>query len=146
MKLFEIKNGSLIINIQKSQIFIFIFTLFIFVSQVLIYQNLYAIISFISFMAMTLIYIFNTHQKKYKDDITIETGQIVNEIEFLEKNEITSETVGPECPNCKMPTILREAKYGKHKGKYFWGCSNFPKCRGILGVSEGNKLVAGTSC
>lgn len=38
----------------------------------------------------------------------------------------------PRCPRCRSPMILREAKKGQNIGKKFWGCSNFPKCRGVL--------------
>ena len=29
------------------------------------------------------------------------------------------------CPNCNIPMIRRESKYGN---KYWWGCPNFPTC------------------
>ncbi|MVF24844.1 hypothetical protein EVC37_25075 [Methylocaldum sp. BRCS4] len=32
--------------------------------------------------------------------------------------------------------VLRTAKRGTNAGGQFWGCSSFPKCRGILDVSE----------
>jgi predicted RNA-binding Zn-ribbon protein involved in translation (DUF1610 family) len=35
------------------------------------------------------------------------------------------------CPKCGSEMILRETKRGENTGKQFWGCSNFPKCRGI---------------
>ncbi len=35
----------------------------------------------------------------------------------------------PSCPSCRVKLKLRQ---GKTKGNYFWGCSNFPKCRFIL--------------
>jgi|WetSurSiteA1Bulk_404760.scaffolds.fasta_scaffold00038_23 ssDNA-binding Zn-finger/Zn-ribbon topoisomerase 1 len=31
---------------------------------------------------------------------------------------------GP-CPLCKKPTVLKEGEFGK-----FFGCSDFPKCKG----------------
>lgn len=33
------------------------------------------------------------------------------------------------CPKCGSEMILRETKKGENKGKQFWGCSTFPKCR-----------------
>ncbi|ABC75888.1 nuclease-related domain-containing protein [Syntrophus aciditrophicus] len=39
------------------------------------------------------------------------------------------------CPKCGSPMVLREAKNGQNAGKQFWGCSNFPKCKGILNVT-----------
>jgi restriction system protein len=37
----------------------------------------------------------------------------------------------PDCPNCGAGMVKRVAKQGSHAGKAFWGCSRFPKCRGI---------------
>ncbi|MBM9512012.1 topoisomerase DNA-binding C4 zinc finger domain-containing protein [Desulfobulbus marinus] len=30
--------------------------------------------------------------------------------------------------------IKRVAKKGSRAGKQFWGCSNFPKCRGTISI------------
>jgi len=38
----------------------------------------------------------------------------------------------PRCPKCGGEMILRTAKNGTNEGGKFWGCSGFPKCRGIL--------------
>lgn len=36
----------------------------------------------------------------------------------------------PLCPKCGIPMIVRTVgKEGEHKGKQFYGCQNFPKCR-----------------
>ena len=40
-----------------------------------------------------------------------------------------------ECPKCGNTMVLRETKKGEHKGKQFWGCSSFPKCRGIVNIT-----------
>lgn len=37
----------------------------------------------------------------------------------------------PPCPRCGEPMILRKAKSGSNAGQEFWGCSTFPKCRGV---------------
>ena len=47
------------------------------------------------------------------------------------KENINSQT----CPKCGSSMVLREAKKGANIGKKFWGCSNFPKCRGIVNVT-----------
>ena len=39
------------------------------------------------------------------------------------------------CPNCGGSMILRETKQGQNISKKFWGCSTFPKCRGIVNVA-----------
>jgi Protein of unknown function (DUF2726)/Topoisomerase DNA binding C4 zinc finger len=41
----------------------------------------------------------------------------------------------PCCPKCGSAMVLRTAKSGTNQGEKFWGCSNFPQCRGILKYS-----------
>jgi restriction system protein len=38
----------------------------------------------------------------------------------------------PKCPNCGGEMVLRTAKSGKYAGKQFYGCRNYPKCKGIV--------------
>lgn len=38
----------------------------------------------------------------------------------------------PPCPTCGQPMVLRTAKRGRDQGNSFWGCANFPHCRGML--------------
>jgi len=43
----------------------------------------------------------------------------------------TNEQVGtvPPCPKCGIPMVLRTVAQGEHKGKQFYGCQNYPRCR-----------------
>lgn len=41
---------------------------------------------------------------------------------------------GPTCPKCSSPMVKRVSKGGETAGKEFWGCSNFPACRGIMNI------------
>jgi hypothetical protein len=41
-----------------------------------------------------------------------------------------SEASEPRCPECGAPMVLRVARRGESQGKRFYGCSNFPACRG----------------
>jgi DNA-binding XRE family transcriptional regulator len=36
------------------------------------------------------------------------------------------------CPRCGSAMVLRISKMGDQAGQQFWGCSTFPKCRGII--------------
>jgi restriction system protein len=36
----------------------------------------------------------------------------------------------PSCPVCSNAMMLREAKRGANAGKSFWGCSDYPRCKG----------------
>lgn len=40
----------------------------------------------------------------------------------------------PQCPKCGSEMVLRTAKSGANQGKQFWGCSNYPQCRGIVNI------------
>ncbi|MEZ5541266.1 MAG: DUF2726 domain-containing protein [Pseudomonadota bacterium] len=43
----------------------------------------------------------------------------------------TDESAAPTCPECGLPMVLRKAKTGSHGGNMFYGCSAFPRCRGL---------------
>lgn len=40
----------------------------------------------------------------------------------------------PDCPVCKSPMKLRTAAKGPNAGSMFWGCSQFPSCRGTRAI------------
>lgn len=40
----------------------------------------------------------------------------------------------PICPKCGAPMVLRTAKKGDKIGNKFYGCSTFPKCKGIINI------------
>lgn len=40
----------------------------------------------------------------------------------------------PECPNCGGQMVGRTAKRGANAGSQFWGCSQYPRCRGTRAV------------
>lgn len=37
----------------------------------------------------------------------------------------------PSCPKCGGSMVRRTAKSGSNAGNSFWGCSQYPSCRGI---------------
>jgi restriction system protein len=41
-------------------------------------------------------------------------------------------TPPPSCPRCGTAMIRRVAEQGKHEGRSFWGCRQYPKCAAIL--------------
>jgi restriction system protein len=41
-------------------------------------------------------------------------------------------SVPPSCPRCGALMVLRTAKRGVNTGGQFWGCSAYPKCRGVV--------------
>ena len=40
----------------------------------------------------------------------------------------------PFCPKCGQPMVLRTAEVGVNKGRQFWGCVNYPKCKTVIAV------------
>lgn len=46
---------------------------------------------------------------------------------------------GVSCPRCGAPMVLRTAKRGEHAGRQFYGCSRYPKCRGIVNIEPGSE-------
>ncbi|NOY80082.1 MAG: four helix bundle protein [Kiritimatiellaeota bacterium] len=49
-----------------------------------------------------------------------------------------TDTVAPPCPECGAPMRNRTSRIGKNAGKPFWGCSNYPNCKGTrtMGPSD----------
>ncbi len=41
-------------------------------------------------------------------------------------------TAIPLCPKCGISMILRTASQGDNKGKQFYGCSNYPRCKEMM--------------
>lgn len=41
----------------------------------------------------------------------------------------------PTCPSCSATMVKRVAKQGAYAGRAFWGCSEFPRCRGTVALT-----------
>ena len=41
----------------------------------------------------------------------------------------------PTCPRCNGEMVKRVAKNGARKGQSFYGCAQFPKCRGVVSIT-----------
>lgn len=44
----------------------------------------------------------------------------------------TAPVAQPRCPQCNALMVLRTASRGPNQGGQFWGCPNYPRCRGIV--------------
>lgn len=42
----------------------------------------------------------------------------------------------PRCPKCGSEMLLRTAKTGSNSGSQFWGCPNYPRCKGIVPLKK----------
>lgn len=51
------------------------------------------------------------------------------------KEIVSEKNTKKQCPKCGHGMVLRTAKKGLNSGNQFWGCSNYPKCRGIAKAS-----------
>ncbi|MGD9158457.1 MAG: four helix bundle suffix domain-containing protein [Desulfobacteraceae bacterium] len=40
----------------------------------------------------------------------------------------------PPCPICGKMMVVRTAKSGKNAGNQFWGCSDYPNCKGVVNL------------
>jgi four helix bundle suffix protein len=54
--------------------------------------------------------------------------------EKRDRTETSGISEAPKCPCCGKRMILRKARQGAHAGEPFWGCSEYPKCRGTRTV------------
>jgi len=41
-------------------------------------------------------------------------------------------STAPLCPKCGVPMVVRTVARGERRGKQFYGCPNYPKCREML--------------
>lgn len=48
----------------------------------------------------------------------------------------SDDKTAPTCPRCGAPMVLRTARRGERAGRQFYGCSTYPKCRGIVNLEE----------
>ena len=66
----------------------------------------------------------------------VESDVQVNEPAILEAKDTTANlNQMPICPKCGGEMIKRIAKKGQHQGQSFFGCSQFPKCRGVVNIA-----------
>ncbi len=58
-------------------------------------------------------------------------------VERLEARKTHASSEGaPTCPQCGKPMFRRMQKKGEKQGREFWGCSDYPTCRGIRNIEE----------
>ena len=67
----------------------------------------------------------------------VENHNVKNRLVSREQiiNNVAINPIAPSCPNCHSEMIERIAKKGARQGQTFYGCSQFPKCRGVVNNS-----------
>jgi restriction system protein len=53
-----------------------------------------------------------------------------------EAQPVPAAATGPTCPRCGSTMVLRTAQRGARQGEQFYGCANYPRCRGTVGVGD----------
>lgn len=53
--------------------------------------------------------------------------------------DFAGESQNPKCPGCNGQMSLRMAKQGRYRGQQFWGCRDYPRCKGIIKYSGSSK-------
>ncbi|WP_271103994.1 restriction endonuclease [Pseudomonas tohonis] len=66
-------------------------------------------------------------------------GPMPPEVVTSKERKCPAQHVTPVCPICGSSMILRKAKRGLNLGSKFWGCAQFPNCRGT------SPLIGGTA-
>ncbi len=65
----------------------------------------------------------------------VDGAQLARMIEEVKRPPSTTAASPPNeetlCPICGSEMVLRVAKKGPRAGEKFWGCSTFPRCRGV---------------
>jgi DNA topoisomerase-1 len=64
------------------------------------------------------------------DFMTIFYQNLQEVIESTKETGLAPEMPEKECPNCGKTMVVRRSRFGK----LFYGCSAYPKCRGIIGI------------
>jgi restriction system protein len=49
-------------------------------------------------------------------------------------NPVSVQQLSVPCPVCRSTMQKRTAKRGANAGNEFWGCSQYPKCRGVISI------------
>jgi len=65
-------------------------------------------------------------------DSDIDTDEKTEELIEAATDEQEMPELEPLCPICSQKMIKRTARKGKNAGNTFWGCSQFPGCRGVV--------------
>lgn len=51
------------------------------------------------------------------------------------KSIVTEKKAGRSCPKCGGHMVIRDATRGPNTGNKFWGCTNYPRCRGTVNIT-----------
>lgn len=72
-------------------------------------------------------------QRKPQAQATTATGP-ASSVAPVVASVAAPDTLTPACPKCGGVMVARTAQKGPNAGSRFWGCSGYPRCRGIVNV------------
>ena len=80
-----------------------------------------------------------SHKQFSKNDVFLTPFEIIESELKTHKtaaiepiDHVTILAQAPNCPKCNSEMVKRVAKKGARQGQTFFGCSQFPKCRGVV--------------
>lgn len=75
-------------------------------------------------------------RRQREPDTSLSTTQGNAEPGLVAPPPLTSwaDSAPPACPHCSSPMVKRTARRGPSPGTAFWGCSNYPRCRGTRAI------------
>jgi hypothetical protein len=85
-------------------------------------------------IAAVITYFMNEENEKESDISTIIQKSHAKNQKFEDHDLTFEDAEEPFCSKCGSKMVLRKAKKGGYAGKSFWGCKNFPKCKGIVNL------------
>ena len=84
--------------------------------------------------AKTKLYLTHSSRYAYFVKTLNKMSSLVSNFEFMVENNKFLPV--PNCPQCFRKMVIRTATKGFNKGKKFWGCPNYPRCRGIVALKS----------
>jgi hypothetical protein len=75
-------------------------------------------------------------EQYFETDETGVIGSDAPEVEEVSDPAQAKISSTPLCPKCGIPMVIRTVKKGKHQGKQFFGCENYPNCREMLPIES----------
>lgn len=69
-------------------------------------------------------------------DLTVTTPARAARTASADPHTLSSTSDTRTCERCGAPMVRRRATQGRHAGEEFWGCSNFPRCRNMVPISD----------
>ncbi len=71
------------------------------------------------------------HQLESQCETFQKEGGFREKLTGIRREARAHEDGAPVCPDCGKPMARRTARNGRKAGREFWGCTDYPECRGL---------------